>query len=77
MQTKFCQIQPIRSEDIDRKQNSEIKGRYSVRILRNINSNNTNLTFVNVDVHTKFGQILSIHSQDIVRKQNSDANQGP
>ena len=54
-----------------------IKGRNSVKIVRNfMTGNNPKLDHVNVDVHTKFGQILSIPSQDIERKRNSDVNQG-
>ena len=54
-----------------------IKGRYSVKILLKMTSNNPKLDLVNDDVHTKFGRILSIRSQDIERKRNSDANEGP
>ena len=54
-----------------------IKGRNSVKILRNITGNNPKLDLLNVDGHTKFGQILSIGSQDIELKRNSDVNQGP
>ena len=56
---------------------TSIKGRYSVKILRNMTGNNPKLDLVNVDGHTEFGRILSIRSQDIERKQNSDVNQGP
>ena len=56
---------------------TSIKGRNSVKILRNMTGNNPKLDLVNVDVHTKFGWILSIRSQDIEPKQNSDINQGP
>ena len=37
---------------------TSIKGRYSVKILRNMMGNNPKLELVDVDVHTKFGQIL-------------------
>ena len=56
---------------------TSIKGRYSVKILRNMMGDNSKLELVNVNVHTKFSQILLICSQDIERKQNSDVNQGP
>ena len=75
--TKFCQILSIRSQNIKRKQNSDVKGHNSINILRKMTGNNPKLDLVNVDVHTKFGQILSICSQDIERKRNSDVNQGP
>ena len=76
--TKFGQILSIRSQDNERKQNSDInQGRYSVKILQKTMGNNPKLELVNVDVHTKFGQILSICSQDIERKPNFDVNQGP
>ena len=55
---------------------TSIKGRNSVKILRKMTGNKTNLDLFNDDVHTKFGQILSICSQDIERKRNSDVNQG-
>ena len=56
---------------------TSIKGRSSVKILRNMTGNNPKLDLVNDDVHTNFGRILSICSQDIERKRNSDVNQGP
>ena len=74
--TKFGQILSIRSQDIEREQNSYvnkrgneilklIKGRNSIKILQKMAGNNPKLDIVNVDVHTKFVQILSICSQDI------------
>ena len=64
--TKFGQILSIRSQDIERKQNSDIKQDCnSVKILRKMKGNNPKLDLVNVEKHTKFGQILSIGSQDI------------
>ena len=75
--TKFGQILSICSQDIERKRNSDINHRPSIKILRKITGNNPKLDLVSVDVHTKFGQILTISSQDIERKQNSDDNQGP
>ena len=78
--TKFGPILSIRSQDIERKQNSDVnqgQGHNSVKILRKMTGNNPKLDLVNVDVHTKFGRILSICSQDIERKRNSDVNQGP
>ena len=75
--TKFGQILSICSQDIERKQNSDINQGPSVKILRKMTGNNPKLDLVSVDVHTKFGQILTISSQDIERKQNSDDNQGP
>ena len=56
---------------------TSIKGRNSVKILRNMTDNNPKLDLVNDDVHTKFGRILSIRSQDIERKRNSGINEGP
>ena len=56
---------------------TSIKGRNSVKILRNMTGNNPKLDLVNVDVYTKFGQILSIRSQEIERKLNSNVNHGP
>ena len=68
--TKFGRILSIRSQDIERKRNSDsIKGHNSVKILGKMTGNNPKLDLVSVDVHTKFGQILSSHSQDIERKQ--------
>ena len=75
--TKFGRILSIRSQDIERKRNSDIKGHNSVKILRKMTGNNPKLDLVNDDVHTKFGRILSIRSQDIEQKRNSDFNQGP
>ena len=76
--TKFGPILSIRSQDIERKRNSDVnKGHNSVKILRKMTGNNPKLDLVNDDMHTKFGPILSIHSQDIERKRNSDVNQGP
>ena len=69
--TKFGRILSIHSQDIERKQNSDVK------ILRKMTGNNAKLDLVNVDVHTKFGWILSNRSQDIERKRNPDVNQGP
>ena len=77
MHTKFGQILSIRFQDIERKGNSDIKGRNSIKILRKMTGNNPKLNPVHVDVHTKFGQILSNCSQDIERKRNFDVNQGP
>ena len=74
--TKFGQILSIRSQDIERKLNSDVKHN-SIKILRKMTGNNPKLDLVNVDVNTKFGQIMSIHSPDIERKRNSDINQGP
>ena len=76
--TKFGRILSIRSQDIERKRNSDVnQGCNSVKILRKMMGNNPKLDLVNDDVHTKFGRILSIRSQDIERKRNSDVNQGP
>ena len=77
--TKFGRILSIRSQDIERKRNSDVnigpsKGSNSVKILRKMTGNNPKLDLVNDDVHTKFGVILSIRSQDIERKRNSDVN---
>ena len=69
--TKFGRILSIRSQDIERKRNSESKSimdRYSIKILRKMTGNNPKLDFVNDDVQTRFGRILSIRSQDIERK---------
>ena len=54
--TKYGQILPICSQDIER------KGHNFIKMLRKITGNNPKLDPVNVDVHTKFGQILSIPS---------------
>ena len=51
---------------------TSVKGRNSIKILRNMMGNNPKLDFVNADVHTKFGQILLIRSQVMEPKQNSD-----
>ena len=77
--TKFGLIMSIRSQDIERKRNSDlnIKGHNSIKILQKMTGNNPKLDLVNDDVHTKFGRILSIRSQDIERKRNSEVNQGP
>ena len=75
--TKFGPILLNRSQDIERKRNSSIKGCNSVKILRKMTGNNPKLDLVNVDVHTKLGRILSNRSQDIERKRNSVVNQGP
>ena len=56
---------------------TSIKGRNSVKILRNMAGKIPKLDLVNDDVHTKFGRILSIRSQDIEQKRNSDVYQGP
>ena len=74
--TKFVKILSIRSQDIERKRNSDVN-RNSIKILRKMTRSNPKLDLVNVDVHIKIGQILSSHSQDIERKRNSDVNQGP
>ena len=74
--TKFGLILSIRSQGIERKQNSDVnigpskgnKGHNSIKILRKMMGNNPKLDLVNVDLHTKFGQILSICSQDNERK---------
>ena len=65
----------IRSQDIERKQNSDLNN--SVKILRKMTGNNPKLDLVYDDVHTKFGRILSIRSQDIERKRDSEVNQEP
>ena len=78
LHTKFGWILSIRSQDIERKQNSDVnQGPLLRQILQKMTGNNPRLDLVNVDVHTKFGRILSIRSQDIERKRNSDVNQGP
>ena len=57
--TKFGWILSIRSQDIERKRNSDVnKGRNSVKIFQKMTGNNPKLDLVNVDVHTKFGRIL-------------------
>ena len=76
--TKFGHILSIFSRNIDPKQiRTSIKGRNSVKDLREMMSNNLKVDLANVKVHTKFGQILSIRSHDIERKQNLDVNQEP
>ena len=75
--TKFGQILSIGSQDIERKQNSDVNQGPSDKILQKMTGNNPKLDLVNADVHTKFGQILSIGSRDIERKRNFDINQGP
>ena len=71
--TKFGWILSIRSQDIERKRNSDVnQGPLLRQILRKMTSNNPKLDLVNVDVHTKFGQILPIRSQDIERKRNAN-----
>ena len=77
MHTKFGQILSIHSQDIERKQNSDVNQGPLLKILQKVTGNNPKLDLVDVDVHINFGQILSIHSQDIEQKQNSDVNQGP
>ena len=77
MRTNFGQILSICSQDIERKRNSDVKGRNSVKILRKMTGNNPKLDLVNVDVHTNFVEILSIQSRDIEQKRNSYFNQGP
>ena len=68
--TKFRRILSIRSEDIERKQNSEVnQGLLTLsKFCKKMMGNNPKLDLVNDDVHTKFGWILSIHSPDIERK---------
>ena len=57
--TKFGRILSIRSQDIERKRNSDVnQGSNSVKILRKMTVNYPKLDLVNVNVHTKFGQIL-------------------
>ena len=76
--TKFGQILSIGSQDIERKQNSDVnQGPQLRQILQKMTGNNPKLDLVDDDVHTKFGQILSICSQDIEWKRNFDINQGP
>ena len=76
--TKFGLNKSIRSQDIERKLNSDVnQGRNSCANLRKMTLYNTNVEHVNDNVYTKSGQILSIHCQDIGQKLNSDANQGP
>ena len=53
------------------------KGRNSVANLRKTTIYNTNVDFINDNVHTKFGLNQSIRFQDIEQKLNSDVNQGP
>ena len=55
---------------------TSIKGRNSVANLRKTKIHDTNVEFVNDNVHTKFGLDLSIPSQDIEQKPNSVVNQG-
>ena len=74
--TKFGLILSIRSQDIEQKPNSDIKGRNSVANLRKTMMYNTNVD-LDDNVYTKFGLNRSIRFQDIEQKLNSDVNQGP
>ena len=63
--TKFGLILSIRSQDIEQKPNSDIKGRNSVANLRKTKIYNTNVDLVNDHVYTKFGLNRSMRFQDI------------
>ena len=69
MLTKFGLILSIRSQDIELKPNSDVKGRNSVANLQKKTMiYDTNVDLVNVNVYTKFGHNWFIHSQDIEQK---------
>ena len=68
--SKFGLIPSIRSEDIEQKWMTIIKGYYS-------RDNNPNLDLVKVNAYAKFDQFPSICSQDTEWKWNSDNKQGP
>ena len=73
----FDQIPLIRSQDIERKQNSaDNQGHNCVVNLRKWTRDNPNLHLVQVNAYAKFDQIPFIRSQDIERKRNSADNQG-
>ena len=71
---RFCQLVPkiLCGNEILK----YIKDRNSVKTLRKMVGNISQLDRVSVGVHTKFGQILSFCSQDIELKQNFVVNQG-
>ena len=61
---KFGEILSIYSQDIERKQNSEINQSHnSVTYLRKMTGNNPNLDIVNMNAYIKFGKTLSIYSR--------------
>ena len=68
--TKFGEILSICSEDIERKQNSDIN--QGPKLCYKSAKKNPNQHLVNISAYTKFGKILSICSQDIAQKQNYD-----
>ena len=75
MYTKFGLNLSIRSQDMEQKPNSDIKGRNSVANLQKTKIYNSKIDLVNDNVYTKFGLNRSIHFQDIEQKLNSDVDQ--
>ena len=75
----FDQIPSIRSQNIDRKRNSDDnQGSYLYcKFTKKMTCNNPNRDVVKVNTYAKFDQIPLIHSQDIEQKQNPHDNQGP
>ena len=71
--TTFGQILSIGSQDIERKQNSDVN--QGQKLCQNF-AKNDRQQFQARSVHTKFGQILSICSKDIERKRNFGNNEG-
>ena len=69
--TKSGEVMSIGSQDVERKENSDInqgsylKGLSFVTNLRKMMRNNAHLGFVNISVCTKFCHSLSIGSDDI------------
>ena len=66
------QNQLIRSQDIERKRNSDVvQDRDSVTNWRKWTFNNHKLYVVNINASAKFGQNIFIQAQDIEWKRNS------
>ena len=76
--TKFGEILPIGSQDIERKQNFGVNKRLnSGTKIRKMTSNNPKLDHVNLNAYIKFGENMSSSSQDIEQKRNLGVNQVP
>ena len=74
---KFGEILSFYSQNIERKQSSDV---YQGPLLCHKCAKmckNPNLDLFNIITYTKFGKMLSFCSQDIEQKRNSDVNQGP
>ena len=74
---KFCEILPIVSQDIERKQNFVANKKINGTNFRKMTCHNTKADLVNMNPYIKFGENMSSTSQDIERKRNFAVNQGP